>query len=174
MKEKTNPEKFILDACCGGRMFWFNKHHPNCIYIDKRITKEGFNNYETHRVIPDEVGDFRKLRFKDKSFKLVIFDPPHLITNCVTGAITKAYGNLIPETWQSDIKRGFNECWRVLDDFGVLIFKWSEVNVKRKELLRLIGKEPLIGHKVGAKLNTNWFCFMKIPIAETETQGGQE
>lgn len=21
--------KFILDACCGGKMFWFNKNHPN-------------------------------------------------------------------------------------------------------------------------------------------------
>jgi hypothetical protein len=21
--------KFILDACCGPKLFWFNKNHPN-------------------------------------------------------------------------------------------------------------------------------------------------
>lgn len=29
-----NREKFILDACCGSRMFWFNKAHPNAVYMD--------------------------------------------------------------------------------------------------------------------------------------------
>ena len=24
--------KKILDACCGGRMFWFDKKHPNVLY----------------------------------------------------------------------------------------------------------------------------------------------
>jgi len=35
------PDKFILDACCGGRMFWFDKHHPNALYIDNRSVKAG-------------------------------------------------------------------------------------------------------------------------------------
>jgi hypothetical protein len=26
----------ILDACCGSRMFWFDKGNPNCLFIDKR------------------------------------------------------------------------------------------------------------------------------------------
>lgn len=26
----------ILDACCGSRMFWFDKENPNCLFIDKR------------------------------------------------------------------------------------------------------------------------------------------
>ena len=26
----------ILDACCGGRMFYFEKNHPNVLYIDRR------------------------------------------------------------------------------------------------------------------------------------------
>ena len=29
-------EKKILDATCGGRSIWFNKHHPAAIYCDKR------------------------------------------------------------------------------------------------------------------------------------------
>ena len=26
----------ILDACCGSRMFWFNKEHENALYMDNR------------------------------------------------------------------------------------------------------------------------------------------
>lgn len=29
-------DKIILDACCGPRMMWFNKHHPSAIYMDIR------------------------------------------------------------------------------------------------------------------------------------------
>ena len=34
-------DKFILDVCCGGKAFWFNKNHPNTIYQDIR-TEEKF------------------------------------------------------------------------------------------------------------------------------------
>lgn len=29
-------EKRILDACCGPRMFWFDKEHPDVLYQDIR------------------------------------------------------------------------------------------------------------------------------------------
>lgn len=32
---RTTPTS-ILDACCGGRMFYFDKDHPNILYIDRR------------------------------------------------------------------------------------------------------------------------------------------
>jgi DNA segregation ATPase FtsK/SpoIIIE-like protein len=28
--------KTILDVCCGSRMFWFNKKHPDALYLDIR------------------------------------------------------------------------------------------------------------------------------------------
>lgn len=28
--------KTILDACCGSRMFWFNRHHPDVVFMDRR------------------------------------------------------------------------------------------------------------------------------------------
>lgn len=31
-----NSEKLILDACCGSKMFWFNKEHPDALYMDNR------------------------------------------------------------------------------------------------------------------------------------------
>lgn len=32
--------KLILDACCGSRMFWFDKHNPAVTYMDKRNPHE--------------------------------------------------------------------------------------------------------------------------------------
>ncbi len=29
--------KPILDACCGSRMFWFDKNNPNVEFCDNRI-----------------------------------------------------------------------------------------------------------------------------------------
>lgn len=160
-------DKFILDACCGGRLFWFNKNHPNTLYIDNRIRKEGHDsNRPNHHIEPDIVMDNRKMGFLDKSFKLVVFDPPHLIGKPDGCRMTKKYGSLCAETWQDDIKRGFNECWRVLEDYGVLIFKWNDASKKRAEVLKIIGREPLFGHPNGSKIPTHWFCFMKIPEKE--------
>ena len=28
--------KLILDACCGSRMFWFDKYNPLALFVDKR------------------------------------------------------------------------------------------------------------------------------------------
>jgi len=164
-------DKFILDACCGGRMFWFDKRHPNVLYIDKRII--GDNNPE-HRVKPDIVMDFKNMDFKDNEFKLVVFDPPHIRrSNDNKGHIARDYGVLSPN-WKSDIKAGFDECWRVLDDYGVLIFKWSSVEIPIKDVLGIIGKMPLFGHKTRQHKNmvssTHWFCFMKIPQEENPNE----
>lgn len=157
-------DKFILDACCGGKMFWFDKNNPNVLFIDKRVCEKGHNPYrKNHEVKPTIVMDFRNLQFEDKSFKLVVFDPPHLKTKSEVLNSAKLYGTLNPDTWESDIKKGFEECYRVLDDYGVLIFKWNESSIKIKKVLEILSIQPLFGNKQGTKLNTHWLCFMKIP-----------
>jgi len=165
-------DKFILDACCGGRMFWFNKNNPAALFIDNRKIPAGrLEKTPGFSVAPDKVMDFRKLEFPDKSFKLVVFDPPHLQGLDLNSWIGVKYGSLNPETWREDIKKGFFECWRVLEDYGVLIFKWSKSHDNRKkrdiglpDILKLIEPvKPLFGHPSGSKLNTIWMCFMKIP-----------
>jgi hypothetical protein len=118
--------KIILDACCGSRMFWFDKKQNNTLFCDIRSYDKGFIDNRFNRELhPDMIMDFREMDFPDKSFKLVVFDPPHLIGKPDGCRMTKTYGSLNKETWQSDIKKGFDECWRVLEDYGVLIFKWS-------------------------------------------------
>lgn len=169
-------DKFILDACCGGRMFWFDKNNPYTIFHDKRNEEIGFVKHSPgYSVKPDVVGDFRNMQFSDKSFKLVVFDPPHLCEKG-TSIMSQKYGfykNI--EELKNDVKKGFDECWRVLEDYGILIFKWNETSVKRKEIIEIIGKKPLFG-QTGAsnkdKVLTIWFCFMKIPEQNKEVKSG--
>lgn len=164
--------KVILDACCGGRMMWVNKHHPNTVYIDNRVVEKGHiqnGANPNHEVKPDIVMDFRHMTFPDKQFKLVVFDPPHLSTLTETSIMRKKFGCLNAETWQYDLKTAFSECWRVLDDYGVLLFKWNDVEIPYKKILKVIGREPLFMNiTAGRKALVDghrsfWFCFMKIP-----------
>ena len=160
--------KFILDACCGGRMMWFDKHHPNTIYIDNRTLNKGeFESRPNFDIQPDVIMDFRELKYPDKSFKLIVLDPPHLKTLGETSKMRKQFGGLNSETWQYDLSKGFNECWRVLGDYGVLIFKWSVDEISLKQILALFKQQPLFGHSTGTKLKTKWMCFMKIPDSKT-------
>jgi len=160
-------DKFILDACCGGRGFWFNKHHKNVLYIDNRIEEKGHDiRRPNHEVKPDIKMDFRDLKFKDKSFKLIVFDPPYFTRNegfKAKSSMVHTYGYLNPKDWKKDIKKGFDECWRVLEDNGILIFKWNTMQISKKDILEVLGKEFLFGHTTKNYTNTIWFCFMKIP-----------
>lgn len=163
--------KLILDACCGGRMFWFNKQNPDTLYIDNRTAAKGHiqNNWNpNHEVAPDVVMDFRKMDLTDKSFKLVVFDPPHLTNSGPKSVMGKKYGKLCKETWEVDLTQGFNECWRVLDDYGTLIFKWSEVSIPLKRVLALFPQRPLFGHVTAKSGKSIWCVFLKKP-----TQGGE-
>lgn len=59
------------------------------------------------------------------------------------------------------LKRGFDECMRVLRPNGILVFKWSEVQITLKEVLQAIGEKPLFGNKQPKQSGTHWLCFMK-------------
>jgi len=166
MKKQKEKDKFILDACCGPKAMWLNKDHPNTVYIDIRKETKGFIGYgQNESINPDFVMDFRKMEFEDKSFKLVVFDPPHLSKLGKTSMFRKKYGCLVPETWPSDLEKGFSECWRVLEDYGVLVFKWSNSEIPFKKVLELIPHKPLFFNITNNKATsvTKWFCFMKIP-----------
>ena len=161
-------EKLILDACCGGRMFWQNKNHPNAVYQDIRKDvlplKEQYGmNFS---VEPDVIGDFRKMVFPDKSFKMVIFDPPHLMLN-KTAWMAKKYGTIKDTDYKADLQAGFKECWRVLDDFGTLIFKWNDQSVAIEKIKPFFPDKPIVFNRIGTKgKSTYWFVFMKIPSKE--------
>ena len=149
--------KTILDATCGSRMIWFDKHNPNVIYLDNRELETELCDGRKLEIKPDIIGDFRSLPFPENSFKLVVFDPPHLLKAGEDSWLAKKYG-LLGEDWENDIRQGFNECMRVLDEYGVLIFKWSEDQISTSKILKVISQEPLFGSRRG---KTIWLTFMK-------------
>ena len=154
----------VLDACCGGRMFWWNKSNPDALFMDCReVEKDAFpNNWNPGWCVkPDEIADFRDMPFPDGTFKMVVFDPPHLTSGSMKSVINKKYGLLNKETWKADIVAGFSECWRVLAPGGVLIFKWNEIQIKLSKVLEIIKHKPLFGHTSGKHGRTIWLAFMK-------------
>lgn len=160
-------DKIILDTTCGSRTIWFNKNHPSVVYCDKRNEKytgiwtSTLHDSERQCVIePDIQCDFTHLPFDDNTFKLVVFDPPHLIHIGSTSWLAKKYGKL-EEGWKQMLHDGFQECMRVLDIEGVLIFKWNEFDIPAADVWNAIGRRPLFGHHSGKNSKTFWACYMK-------------
>lgn len=131
----TGGEKLkpIIDVACGSKMFWFDKNNPNVEFCDIR-------EVPYHEYYPK-----RYLEIKPD-------------TVCDFTALPFPDKN-----WPQMIHDGFAECMRVLDDYGTLIFKWSEVQIPLKKVLEAIGHEPLFGHRSGKNMKTHWLAFMKMP-----------
>jgi len=149
--------KRILDACCGSRMFWFDKNNDDVVYMDNRQISDVLCDGRKLEVSPDLVADFRNIPFDDNSFYLVVFDPPHLIKAGVDSWLGKKYG-ILGQDWRSDIAQGFRECIRVLKPNGTLIFKWNEDQIPLKDVMKCLSKEPLFGNR---RSKTHWLVFMK-------------
>ena len=137
--------KRILDACCGSKMFWFEKDNPDVEFCDIREMER--TEYYPERYIeisPDTV-----------------YDPPHLEYAGDTSIMALKYGKLKGD-WKAMLSKGFDECMRVLKPNGVLIFKWSEIQFPLSVILPLFSQKPLFGNRCRKRGNkTHWLCFMK-------------
>jgi len=166
-KIKIPKEKFILDACCGAKGWWIQKNHPNVIYIDIRKEKKGFIAFRPNTEIkPDIQADYRETPFPDKSFKLIAWDPPHLNhKESKTDVYLLHYGVLKQKGWEEDLNKAFKELWRILDDYGVMIFKWSDQRIPFKKVLDVFPEKALFGTTCNQRKTskTRYFTFMKIP-----------
>lgn len=158
----------VLDPCCGSRMMWFDKADPRAVFGDRRsetivVTDRSQRNVSGTRTLqiePDTLMDFRALPFADGSFKLIAFDPPHLVQAGPRSWLAAKYGKL-SDNWRDDIRQGFAECWRVLASEGTLVFKWNETQVKLREIMPLTPAAPLFGQVSGRAGLTHWLVFMK-------------
>ena len=173
----TENIKNILDPCCGSRMFYFDKNDPRVLFCDNRTVDTKLCDGRHFEVRPDVKCDFTDLPFEDNSFRLVVFDPPHLLRNTGNSKYAMQYGSLSEKAvpngyqmvkygalyvdWQDMLKKGFAECFRVLETNGILIFKWSDVDIPVKKVLELTPEKPLFGNRSGKRSNTHWICFMK-------------
>ena len=148
----------ILDACCGSKMFWFDKENQEVTFMDNRELDTTLSDGRKLIVTPDILADFRNMPFEDNSFYLVVFDPPHLKTGGDKSWLIQKYGRLNKD-WPEDLKQGFNECMRVLKPNRILIFKWNEEQIKLSEVLKCFGQQPLFGNR---RAKTHWLVFMKL------------
>lgn len=149
-------------------MMWFNRANPDVVFGDQRcqqitVTDRSHGNPAGTRTIliqPDTLMDFRALPFDAGTFRLVAFDPPHLVRAGPKSWLAAKYGKL-SDDWRADLRAGFSECFRVLAAEGVLVFKWNETQVKLGEVLALTPHQPLFGNTSGKKAGTHWLVFMK-------------
>jgi SAM-dependent methyltransferase len=156
----------VLDACCGSRMFWFDKKDSRAVYVDKRRERHLLTDSSTKGgsreliIDPDYLSDFTCLPFQSNTFALVVFDPPHFERNGANSWIGLKYGTLKGE-WRDMLRDGFAECFRVLRPDGVLIFKWCETEIPLSQILALTPHKPLFGHRSGKQQKTHWVTFIK-------------
>lgn len=171
-----SDSKKVLDVACGGRMFYFDKSDQRVLFCDNRTVETELCDGRKFIVNPDIECDFTRLPFEDSSFKLVVFDPPHLLKNTGKSKMADMYGSLneratptgyqqikygaLYSDWKDMLQRGFSECFRVLEPGGVLIFKWNETDIPVKEILKLTPVKPLFGNRSGKSSKTHWICFM--------------
>ena len=157
-------KKPILDACCGSKMFYFDKNDDRVLFQDIRDIETTLCDGRHFEVHPDVQADFTDMPYPDGIFSMVVFDPPHLKysgdTKELKGWQMIKYGHL-GKGWRDILTKGFVECFRVLKPGGFLIFKWNETDIKVSELLKLTQEKPIFGHISGKRANTHWICFMK-------------
>lgn len=158
---KRHEEKYVLDACCGSRMFYYEKQSPNVLFMDIRDGDFPLTNGKVVSVHPDVVASFEDMPFAGESFRVVIFDPPHLWSAGPRSDMTKTYGGLT-RGWQDGIRNGFRECFRVLQPSGLLLFKWCETDIKLATVLELAPYRPLLGTRT--KVQTAFTVFLKEEI----------
>ncbi len=118
------PNATILDACCGGRMFYFDKEDERVVFQDIRCEDVTLSDGKIFKVRPDIVADFRNMPWPDNTFQLVVFDPPHMVYYSRSnsghekkGDMYAKYGELRKD-WRECIEQGFRECFRVLKRGG--------------------------------------------------------
>ena len=146
---------------------WFDRQNPLVEFGDIRaetltVTDRSHkkDGTRTLQIAPDTRVDFRSMPYADGTFRLIAFDPPHLVRAGPKSWLAAKYGKL-GNDWRDDLRRGFAECFRVLASEGVLIFKWNETQVPLREVLSLTQVKPLFGHTSGRKGHTHWITFMK-------------
>jgi hypothetical protein len=154
-------------------MMYFDKQNPNVLFGDKRcesitVSNRSHGKADGTRTIviePDMQLDVTALPFDDGTFRLVVFDPPHLAR---VGELlwTRAKYGCLPGDWRGFLCAAFSECFRVLELNGVLIFKWSEDQISKRDAIECAPIPPLFGHTTTKRGTTHWAVFLNNRVEE--------
>lgn len=86
----------------GSRMMWFDRGHNEALYGDQHCetltvidrSHGRADGTRTLHIAPDVLLAFRDLPFSDGTFRLVAFDPPHLVRAGLKSWMAAKYGKL--------------------------------------------------------------------------------
>jgi len=161
----------ILDATAGCRGIWYQKNHPYVTFMDKRnglydskTENVKFKQRRRFKIKPNVVADWTKtIPFDNDTFDMVIFDPPFTTgtIGCKKNNFVTQYEVLNKTTWESDLRFGISELFRVLKPDGFFIFKWAELSIKIDKVLKLFPYRPLYGSQMGTRNHLYWIVFIK-------------
>lgn len=142
----------IIDLSAGNRAIWYDKKHPDALFVDIRP-----------EVNPDLVADTCALPEAIADFDLAVFDPPHM--NCGPNSNMSArYGHHTTARILEVVEGTAREANRVTKAAGILILKWNDHDIRLQRVLDLMPQwEPLFGHltKDGPGSKTYWVCLKK-------------
>ena len=153
---------FMIDLCCGGRHWLFEKNPADIIFMDIRSIKKGSIELQPNwSVEPDIIADYTKIPFDDSTFQYVFWDIPHAIN--LSGIMGQKYGQL-GNNWKNDLKKGFKEIHRILKHNGALIFKFNDLSISFKDVfsalnIREIPLKPILGTPTKKGVNNTAFFF---------------
>jgi len=144
----------ILDCSAGHRAIWFNRLHPEAVYVDIR-----------EETSPSVVADTKALPFREGVFEMVVWDPPHVV-NGPESRMAEYYGAQRAEDIRRMIKGTAVELYRVTTENAVLALKWNDHDVRLERILKLMeGWSPLFGHRVASRMkhrsSTYWVMLKK-------------
>lgn len=146
----------ILDLSAGRRAVWFDKNHPDAIYIDIRP-----------EVAPSIVADARALPADvGADFDLIVFDPPHK-NNAATGKMAHNYGHWTAEQIRDIVVGTAKEAHRVARPDALMAFKWNDHTRRLDSVLAWMSEwwEPLFGHGMApqqrGRSTTSWVMLRR-------------
>lgn len=150
----------ILDLSAGNRAIWYNKNHPETVYLDKRP-----------EVSPDIVCDTREMpESVGCGYNLICWDPPHM--NCGPNSnMSKVYGYHTTKEILDTVEKTGREAHKISTSDAFMAFKWNNHDIKLERILKLLEPywEPLFGHltKDGPGSQTYW-----VMLKRTDAQSG--
>lgn len=145
-----------MDLTAGKRATWWVKAYEHAVFVDIRES-----------VRPDVVANSCCLPFRNDTFDLVSFDPPHVNVGANSN-MTKDYGHHTIQQIRSFILGAAREANRVAKKDAVMAFKWNDHDQGFKAILSLMAPhwEPLFGAKVSVRTKhysqTAWVLLHRV------------
>ena len=89
----------ILDVCCGGKMFYFDKNDKCVLFQDIRRINTTLCDGREFVIDPGVVADFTSMPYPDSSFSAVVFDIVAIARKNYDEIIASKLDNEISDKW---------------------------------------------------------------------------